>query len=252
MQYGSREVQLPTNVPFVPIPIDGVRDHDHVRLRDLEDLSGELSDVEMEQEVPQPGEKGRRGDSSNSSSSEDYEFSGSWDEQLVGRGAVGGGAVAPVPQQPAQNGPQPAAKGAPQPPQHPAPGPHQPAKPAPRTGRRTRRPQQQQPGQQPVRHSQRQRRPNVRLSPSNWVLTVSIMQLREALASEHASQWQAAMNVEYESLIGNLTWELVPRPKSTKKKKVDILTSLWIIAVKRNEKGKIERFNARLALRGFL
>ncbi|KAG2812285.1 hypothetical protein PC129_g14327 [Phytophthora cactorum] len=68
MQYGSREVQLPTNVPFVPIPIDGVRDHDHVRLRDLEDLSGELSDVEMEQEVPQPGEKGRRGDSSNSSS----------------------------------------------------------------------------------------------------------------------------------------------------------------------------------------
>ncbi|KAG2767264.1 hypothetical protein PC116_g19557 [Phytophthora cactorum] len=60
------------------------------------------------------------------------------------------------------------------------------------------------------------------------------------------------MNVEYESLIGNLTWELVPRPKSTKKKKVDILTSLWIIAVKRNEKGKIERFNARLALRGFL
>ncbi|KAE9233117.1 hypothetical protein PF004_g9734 [Phytophthora fragariae] len=60
------------------------------------------------------------------------------------------------------------------------------------------------------------------------------------------------MDAEYESLMKNLTWELVPRPKSTKNKRVNILTSVWVLVVKRDEKGVIQRFKARLAVRGFL
>ncbi|KAG2858558.1 hypothetical protein PC129_g25231 [Phytophthora cactorum] len=60
------------------------------------------------------------------------------------------------------------------------------------------------------------------------------------------------MDVEYESLMKNATWELVPRPKSTKRKKVNILTSLWILVLKKNERGELERLKARLAIRGFL
>ncbi|KAG2966257.1 hypothetical protein PC120_g27122 [Phytophthora cactorum] len=60
------------------------------------------------------------------------------------------------------------------------------------------------------------------------------------------------MDVEYESLMKNATWELVPRPKSTKRKKVSILTSLWVLVVKKNERGELERLKDRLAIRGFL
>ncbi|OWY95938.1 polyprotein [Phytophthora megakarya] len=59
------------------------------------------------------------------------------------------------------------------------------------------------------------------------------------------------MNVEYERLMKNMTWELVPRPR-TKRKHVNVLTSVWVLVIKRNEKGEVERFKARLAIRGFL
>lgn len=76
--------------------------------------------------------------------------------------------------------------------------------------------------------------------------------MRQALASEHAARWRTAMGVEYDSLTKNMTWERVPRPKSTSAKRVNVLTYVWIHVVKRNEKGEVNRFKARLAIRGFL
>ncbi|POM75356.1 Hypothetical protein PHPALM_7554 [Phytophthora palmivora] len=76
--------------------------------------------------------------------------------------------------------------------------------------------------------------------------------VKQALASEYTPQWHEAMDVEYESLMRNKTWELVPRPKSTKKKRVNILSSVWVLVVKRNKKGEADRSKARLAIRGFL
>ncbi|KAE8964363.1 hypothetical protein PR001_g29075, partial [Phytophthora rubi] len=119
---------------------------------------------------------------------------------------------------------------------------------------------------QPTQRSTRQRRKPARYDPS-WVMTCTLMScmligivsellnpttVRQALASEHAPQWREAMDVEYDSLMKNLTWELVPRPKSTRKKRVNVLTSTWVLVVKRNEKGEVDRFKARLAIRGFL
>ncbi|POM60090.1 polyprotein [Phytophthora palmivora] len=71
--------------------------------------------------------------------------------------------------------------------------------------------------------------------------------VQEALSSEH--KW--SMDTEYESPMKSQTWELVPRTSSTKNKPVNILTSLWILVLKRNEKGEIERHKARLAIKGY-
>ncbi|ETO83901.1 hypothetical protein F444_02152 [Phytophthora nicotianae P1976] len=57
--------------------------------------------------------------------------------------------------------------------------------------------------------------------------------VQEALASYHAVEWRRAMDMEYQSLMKNATWELVPRPKSTKRKKVNILMSLLVLVVKK-------------------
>jgi hypothetical protein len=60
------------------------------------------------------------------------------------------------------------------------------------------------------------------------------------------------MDSEYGSLMENGTWDLVEQPRSTQTKRVSILTSVWVLVVKRNAEGMIERLNARLAIRGFM
>ncbi|KAE8990345.1 hypothetical protein PR001_g21510 [Phytophthora rubi] len=118
------------------------------------------------------------------------------------------------------------------------------------------------------RRSGRQRKPNSKYSPSAWVMALSLLQCmligvvnnilnpmsrQEALASEHAEGWSHAMDEEYAALMANGTWELVARPKKRKgRRKANILTSVWVLVAKRNEKGDVERLKARLAIRGFL
>ncbi|POM58564.1 putative transposable element [Phytophthora palmivora] len=63
--------------------------------------------------------------------------------------------------------------------------------------------------------------------------------VQEALSAERGVEWKRAMDTEYESLMENQTWELVPRSSSTKNKRVNILTSLWILVLKRNKKVKL-------------
>ncbi|KAJ8566648.1 hypothetical protein ON010_g6474 [Phytophthora cinnamomi] len=112
------------------------------------------------------------------------------------------------------------------------------------------------------RRSGRQRRANSWYNPNTWVMAVTLTQCmligvvndilnpttREAaLKSEHAKGWQQAMDAEYEALIMNETWELVPRPPCRKgRRKPNILTSVWVLVAKRNEKGEVERLKARL------
>ncbi|GMF15565.1 unnamed protein product [Phytophthora fragariaefolia] len=90
-------------------------------------------------------------------------------------------------------------------------------------------------GGRTVRRSNRVRRPNSRYDSRTFVLAQTLIQcmmiatvwdllyptsVQEALSSEHAAQWKRAMDVEYESLIGNQTLVLVPRPKPTRDKHV--------------------------------
>jgi hypothetical protein len=66
---------------------------------------------------------------------------------------------------------------------------------------------------------------------------------RAALADPH---WRAAMEQEYAALVGNNTWDLVPRPPHS-----NVVTGKWIFKHKFNADGSLERYKARWVLRGF-
>ena len=69
---------------------------------------------------------------------------------------------------------------------------------------------------------------------------------KAACRDAHASQWEHAMNQEFNSLIKNDTWELVPRPTDK-----NIVGNRWVYKVKRASDGTVERFKARLVAKGY-
>lgn len=68
----------------------------------------------------------------------------------------------------------------------------------------------------------------------------------EALESKERENWRKAMESEINSLKENETWELVKKPDEAK-----ILPSKWVFKIKTNSDGSIEKFKARLVIKGF-
>lgn len=58
--------------------------------------------------------------------------------------------------------------------------------------------------------------------------------------------WRAAMEEEHAALLGNNTWDLVPRPT-----KANIVTGKWVFKHKFHADGTLERYKTRWVLRGF-
>jgi hypothetical protein len=54
------------------------------------------------------------------------------------------------------------------------------------------------------------------------------------------------MTEEYQSIIKNDVWEIVPRPK-----RKDVVSSKWIFKIKHVVDGSIEKYKARFVARGF-
>lgn len=73
--------------------------------------------------------------------------------------------------------------------------------------------------------------------PTSW---------RAAMESSNASSWKAAMDEELKSHEKNGTWDLVEQPNGK-----NVIGSRWVFKKKRNEKGEIIRFKARLVAQGF-
>ena len=70
--------------------------------------------------------------------------------------------------------------------------------------------------------------------------------LSEALNSPQSNMWQDAISSEYNSLMRNGTWELVPLPPNRK-----AINCKWIFKLKYKADGSIDRFKARLVAKGY-
>ena len=58
--------------------------------------------------------------------------------------------------------------------------------------------------------------------------------------------WMVSMKVEYEALMKNETWDLVPYPNEK-----NVIGNKWIYKVKFNSVGDIEKYKVRLVAKGF-
>src|SRR5579859_7754572 len=59
-------------------------------------------------------------------------------------------------------------------------------------------------------------------------------------------EWDITAQEEYDSLMKNETWEVVPRPTNG-----NVITSTWVFRHKKDQMGKIVRFKARILAHGF-
>jgi hypothetical protein len=58
--------------------------------------------------------------------------------------------------------------------------------------------------------------------------------------------WQDAMTEEYQSIMKNYVWDIVPRPEGK-----FVVTSKWIYKIKHAVDGSVEKYKARFLARGF-
>ncbi|GJX00333.1 retrovirus-related pol polyprotein from transposon TNT 1-94 [Tanacetum coccineum] len=70
--------------------------------------------------------------------------------------------------------------------------------------------------------------------------------LQEALNNPDASFWEEAMQEEMEALHKKKTWELVPLPGGRKP-----IGNKWVYKIKRNGDDQVERYRARLVVKGY-
>lgn len=76
---------------------------------------------------------------------------------------------------------------------------------------------------------------------------------KQAMASPQRHEWKKAMDAEINALLANNTWELVPLPTATAGTPVPTpITCRWVFTIKRNADGTIQKYKARLVVRGFL
>lgn len=60
------------------------------------------------------------------------------------------------------------------------------------------------------------------------------------------AHWGQAISEEFDALIRNGTWSLVPPPRDT-----NIVDCKWLFLIKRNLDGSISRYKAELVAKGF-
>jgi hypothetical protein len=59
-------------------------------------------------------------------------------------------------------------------------------------------------------------------------------------------RWKDSMQAEFDALLKNKTWRLVPPSKGK-----NIIDCKWVFKIKRKSDGSIERYKARLVAKGF-
>ena len=69
---------------------------------------------------------------------------------------------------------------------------------------------------------------------------------KEAVNSTEGLMWEEAIDSEIESILHNHTWELVKLPPGCK-----TLSSKWVFKRKRKVDGSIDKYKARLVIKGY-
>ncbi|BBG99469.1 transposable element gene [Prunus dulcis] len=72
------------------------------------------------------------------------------------------------------------------------------------------------------------------------------MTFKQAMMSEKSENWWAAMKSELNSMEKNGVWKLVTLPQGCKP-----IGCKWVFKTKRNSKGQVDRYKARLVTKGF-
>ena len=70
--------------------------------------------------------------------------------------------------------------------------------------------------------------------------------ISEALNGKNATKWKQVLEEEYNSLMSNETWDLVPPPEGC-----SVIGSKWMIKIKRDADGNVDRHKARLVAQGY-
>ena len=69
---------------------------------------------------------------------------------------------------------------------------------------------------------------------------------REAMKSCDSIEWKKACDLEYETLLGYHTWDIIDKPPN-----INIVGSRWTYRIKRDNLGNTDRYKARLVAQGF-
>lgn len=81
------------------------------------------------------------------------------------------------------------------------------------------------------------------LKPRTFLAHVEPTNVKQALSQPH---WLATMKFEYEALLANNTWTLVPLPPHRKP-----IGCKWVFRTQGNPDGSVNKFKARLVAKGF-
>ncbi|KAL4581705.1 hypothetical protein LXL04_006232 [Taraxacum kok-saghyz] len=101
----------------------------------------------------------------------------------------------------------------------------------------------------PTRHPMVTRTQTNSLKPKTFTSTLSSSDPIESSTFKQAVTspcWQEAMKCEYDALMKNKTWKLVPCPSN-----VNVVGCKWIYRIKRKLDGSIDRYKARLVAQGY-
>ncbi|KAJ0456165.1 putative RNA-directed DNA polymerase [Helianthus annuus] len=97
----------------------------------------------------------------------------------------------------------------------------------------------------------RKRKPNSKYFNPQVINTTTLHPIPSTLEPTTHTQalkdtkWRQAMDSEFNALIHNQTWELVPRTSQTP------IGCKWVFRIKRNADGSIDKYKARLVAKGF-
>lgn len=108
------------------------------------------------------------------------------------------------------------------------------------------------PRQSPLRRSTRTRRPNNKYFGDQYINLTIVHSLPPTLEPSTVTQalkdtrWRKAMDEEFDALLRNNTWRLVPRGNKI------LIGCKWVFRVKRKLDGSVDRYKVRLVAKGFL